>query len=120
LTAVVTPQSPPAPRTVLVVEDARDVREFFADVLEDAGYRVECTESVGDALRLLRTGRRIDVVVADYNLADGTGAELIHQASNEGYLDVELPPHVSLVHKPIDPRELLSLIARALDDVHVA
>lgn len=134
MTSVVTPVSPPSLRTVLVVEDARDVRELFAGVLEDAGYRVECTESVGDALRLLRTGRRVDVVVADYNLADGTGAELIHQASNEGHLDVrvtptlictayryvELPPHVSIVHKPIDPRELLSVIARALDDAHIA
>jgi CheY-like chemotaxis protein len=121
-------------RTVLVVEDASDVREFFKVVLQDAGYRVECAESVEEALRLLRAGPGVDVVLADYNLADGTGAELIHQASNEGHLDVqatatlictayryvELPPHVNILHKPVDPDELLVVIARALGDEHVA
>jgi len=126
--------SSPAPSKVLVVEDARDVRELFARVLEEAGYQVACAESVQEALRVLRAGGAVDVIVADYNLGDGTGAELIHQASNEGYLDVkvtaalictayryvELPPHVSMVHKPIDPRELLLVIARAVREKHVA
>ena len=118
-------------RTVLIVEDARDTREFFAVALEDAGYRVLCADSVRQALELLRAGGRVDVVVADYNLGDGTGAELIHQASNEGHLDVtvtpalictayryvELPPHVAMVHKPIGPNELLVEIARVLGAV---
>jgi CheY-like chemotaxis protein len=122
------PISTPVPKKVLVVEDARDVREFLAAVLEGAGYDVESAESVQEALLVLRTGGVVDVVVADYNLADGTGAELIHQATNEGHLDVmatatlictayryvELPPHVSIVHKPVDPRELLLTIEGAL------
>jgi CheY-like chemotaxis protein len=113
-------------RTVLVVEDARDVRELFARILQDGGYRVECADSVREGLRLLRAGQ-VDVLVADYNLGDGTGPELIHQASNEGHLDmnvtaalictayryVELPPHVTLLHKPIDPSGLLLAVARA-------
>jgi CheY-like chemotaxis protein len=124
-----TPISSPAPRTVLVVEDARDVREFLSVVFEDAGYRVQSAGSVEEALGVLRAGRRVDVVVADYNLGDGTGAELIHQASNEGHLDVkvtatlictayryvELPPRVHLVHKPVNVRELLRVIEGALE-----
>ena len=119
---------------MLVVEDATDVREFFAEVLQDAGYRVECAESVREALGVLRKGRSVDVIFADYNLGDGTGAELIHQASNEGHLDVtvtatlictayryvELPAHVGMVHKPLDAAQLLLVIARALGDEHVA
>jgi CheY-like chemotaxis protein len=114
-------------RTVLVVEDAPDVLDLFARVLRKGGYRVECAETVREALDALRTRQGVDVVVADYNLADGTGTELIHQASNEGHLDVsvtatlictayryvELPPHVTLVHKPVDPGGLLRAIARA-------
>jgi CheY-like chemotaxis protein len=109
------------PRTVLIVEDAEDTREFFAVTLADAGYRVLCAESVQEALTLLRAGGDVDVVIADYSLSDGTGAELIHQAANEGHLDlastpalictayryVELPPHVAIVHKPIGPVELV-------------
>jgi CheY-like chemotaxis protein len=123
-----------APRTVLVVEDAEDVREFFAEVLRSAGYRVECAESVHEALGLLRTCKVVDLIFADYNLEDGTGAELIHQARNEGHLDVattatvictayryvELPPGVGIVHKPLDAAQLLLAIARALGEEHVA
>jgi CheY-like chemotaxis protein len=126
--------SSPASRTVLVVEDARDVRELFSIVLQDAGYRVESAESVEEALGVLRKGRGVDVIVADYNLADGTGAELIHQASNEGHLDVrvtatlictayryvELPPHVSMLRKPVDGTQLLLAVERALGPEHVA
>jgi two-component system response regulator PilR (NtrC family) len=119
---------------VLVVEDARDVRELFVIVLQDAGYRVESAESVEEALGVLRKGRGVDVVLADYKLADGTGAELIHQASNEGHLDVrvtatlictayryvELPPHVSMLRKPVDGPQLLLAVERALGLEHVA
>ena len=114
--------------TILIVEDASDTCEYFAVALEDAGYRVLCAASVREALRLLRSGLAVDAVFADYNLGDGTGAELIHQASNEGYLDVrvtpallctaytyvELPPHVAIVHKPIGPSELVREIAQAI------
>jgi DNA-binding NtrC family response regulator len=117
-------------RTVLVVEDAPDVLDFLATVLQDAGYRVELAETVHEALRVLRAGRPVHCLVADYNLGDGTGAELIHQASNEGHLDtritatlictayryVELPPYVTMVHKPVDPDELLVTIARSLEE----
>ena len=134
LSSYIRPTSSPAPSRVLVVEDARDVRELFAAVLQDAGYHVACAESVQEALRVLRASGRVDVIVADYNLADGTGAELIHQASNEGHLDVEvtatiictayryveLPPHVSMVHKPLDAAQLLRVVARALGEEHVA
>jgi len=115
------PSPAPRTRTVLVVEDAEDTRELFAVTLEDAGYRVLCAESVREALALLRACGAIDAVIADYSLTDGTGAELLHQAANEGYLDlsstpavictayryVELPPHVAIVHKPIGPAELV-------------
>ena len=65
LSSFVRPMSS-ALRTVLVVEDASDVRELFAVVLQEAGYRVECAESVQEALSMLRTGRVVDVMVADY------------------------------------------------------
>jgi CheY-like chemotaxis protein len=114
-------------RTILVVEDVADVREYFAAALRDAGYRVLDVESVHDGLALLRAGRSIHAILADYNLVDGTGAELIHQAWNEGLFDparqpavictaykyVELPPHVVILHKPIDPAELLRALETA-------
>lgn len=114
------------PKTILVVEDAKDTRDFFVVALEDAGYRVLSAASVNQALRILRTEKAVDAVVADYNLGDGSGAALIHQARNEGLLEtrtpalictayryVELPPNVAIVHKPIGEAELLRKIAYA-------
>lgn len=114
-------------KTILVVEDAEDVREFFAATLRDAGFHVLDTESVQEALGLLRAGKTVDAILADYNLADGTGSELIHQARNERLFDaerqaavictayryVELPPRVIMLHKPVDPAGLLCAMATA-------
>ncbi len=121
-------------RTILVVEDAVDVREFLAVSLRDGGYQVLDADSVQQALALLRAGKSVDAILADYNLLDGTGAELIHQAGNEGlfeadrqpavictaYRYVELPPHVVMLHKPIDPEDLLRAIEAAFDSARVA
>ena len=82
-----------------------------------------CAESVRQALSILRA-EAIDVAIFDYNLEDGTGAALVHQAVNEGRLDplttrtiictayryVELPPNVRMVQKPIEPEALLRAI----------
>jgi two-component system chemotaxis sensor kinase CheA len=120
--------SSPKARTIMVVEDSMDTREFFALALEDAGYRVLTAESYDEALRMLRVGNCIDAILVDYNLGDGNGAALIHQARNEGFLEretpalictayryVEMPPNVAIIHKPLEEAELLREIARALD-----
>jgi CheY-like chemotaxis protein len=54
-------------KTVLVVEDDREVREVALAVLEAAGYRVIEAASGDDAHRLLRTcpDLRVDVLFTD-------------------------------------------------------
>jgi CheY-like chemotaxis protein len=54
-------------RTILVVEDDRDVREVAIAVLEDAGYRVLEAASGDDAYRLLlaHPDLRIDALFTD-------------------------------------------------------
>jgi CheY-like chemotaxis protein len=122
------------PTTVLIVEDAEDIREFFAVSLQDAGYRVVCAASVREALGHLRAGTPAEVVVVDYSLPDGTGAELIHQARNEGHFDpkttrtlictayryVELPPYVQILHKPLTPLELVQAVRQPPGTAEVA
>jgi CheY-like chemotaxis protein len=113
---------------VLIVEDTADTRELFAGILAEAGFRIVLADSVRQALGLLRAGTSADVILVDYSLGDGTGAELIHQARNEGHVDaratpavlctgyryVELPPDVTILHKPIEPNELLHSVSIAL------
>jgi CheY-like chemotaxis protein len=54
-------------KTILVVEDDRDVRDVAVAVLEDAGYRVIEAASGDDAYRLLATrpDLRIDALFTD-------------------------------------------------------
>jgi CheY-like chemotaxis protein len=113
--------------TILVVDDSADTRDFITVVATEAGYRVVCAESVRDALSVLRAGVSIDVVIVDYSLEDGTGVALVHQAVNEGRLDlestptfictayryVELPPNVAMLRKPVDPAALLKALRQA-------
>lgn len=114
--------------TVLVVDDDPDVQAQCDAILRCGGYRVVSAASVAEALDLLRAGRRIDLIIADYKLGDGTGSELIHQASNEGLFDahvrpalictayryVEPPPNVAIVHKPINGDDLAQWVDEAL------
>ena len=114
--------------TALVVDDSPDARDFLTVVVAEAGYRVLCADSVRAALGVLRAGVTIDLVIVDYNLEDGTGAALVHQAVNEGRLDplatptiictayryVELPPNVRMLHKPVEPDALLRTIRAAV------
>jgi len=66
-------------RRILVIDDDEAIRETLAQALEDAGYQVDATGDVGDAVALL--GRiRVDVVVTDLVLPGGSGLEVARAA----------------------------------------
>jgi CheY-like chemotaxis protein len=118
-------QAPGVDRTILIVDDTWETRDVYALVFEDAGYRVLCAASVREALHILRAGR-VDVVLSDYSLGDGTGVDVIERATAERLLEgtpvlictshphVTVPRGVSVVHKPISPGELLRAVAERL------
>lgn len=54
--------------TVLVVEDELLVREAIADYLQDCGFRVVEAGNADDAIKMLRTEVRIDVVFSDVQM----------------------------------------------------
>ncbi len=118
------PLQRPTPPTILVAEDDEDMREHVAATFEAQGYRVLAAGSAEEALGLLRR-ERVDVILADYDLPRDTGAALLHQAINEGLIDaatravictgytyVPAPPGVPVIHKPIDPVQLVLEIER--------
>jgi signal transduction histidine kinase len=78
------PSVPEAPRMgrqarrVLLVEDHLDSREFMQSLLESDGHTVEAVRSVEEArLRLGDPQARIDVLVTDIGLPDGSGWDLV-------------------------------------------
>jgi PAS domain S-box-containing protein len=62
-------------RTVLVVDDDPDVRQFLSDSLETLGFRVILTEDGEEGLAALEASKP-DVVLLDFAMPGMTGAEL--------------------------------------------
>jgi EAL domain-containing protein (putative c-di-GMP-specific phosphodiesterase class I) len=114
---------------VLLVDDERSIARAYARSLGAAGFEVVCAYDGGEAAALARQ-RRFDVVVSDITMPQMSGLELL-RAIREHDLDVPFvlmtggPAIESAVRaveygalryliKPIDPRELEEVVARAV------
>ena len=60
-------------KTVLVVDDAEDLRHLLSTVLRGAGYRSEVAEGGNAALDLLDGGLRVDIVMLDVQMPEIDG-----------------------------------------------
>jgi CheY-like chemotaxis protein len=69
---------PRSGRRILLVEDHADTLAAMAQLLEMFGYTVRTADSVASALQVAE-GERIDVVVSDIGLPDGSGLDLMRQ-----------------------------------------
>lgn len=67
---------PTAPRTVLVVDDDRDIRSLTRTFLEHEGYSV-CTSGDADrAAHIFHTSPHIDLLITDYSMPNRSGMDL--------------------------------------------
>jgi DNA-binding NtrC family response regulator len=73
--------------TVLVVDDDNEMRDTLAEVLRMEGIETITAGRVDDALKLVAIHTPA-VVVADYQLPDGTGIDLAHEVKAH---DPEIP-----------------------------
>ena len=125
----------PGRPTVLVVEDDPAVRELFGEALGPAGYGVEASATLPEALAILGRGG-IAVILTDALGADRTGPDLAFFGSLRAVApgvpiilctarpwarDVDAGRHrlVAVLPKPFELDGLLGAIARAVrpDDV---
>ena len=101
-------------RHLFVINDVADVLVTFGAFLADEGFTVLPAATGDEALRLIASDPRIDVLVTDYAMPGLSGAELIGQATQirpflkalviTGYPNAdglaELPPQTSILVKP--------------------
>jgi len=123
-----------AGRVVLVIEDDALAREGLVSLLESWGAVVGVAEGLSTALWHLKQGFAPDVIVSDYRLRDGeNGIEVIRQlraAAGQsipaclmsGDTDPKLmqaarEAGLSLLHKPVRPAKLRSLIRRLTAEI---
>ncbi len=67
----------PVPRSLLLVEDEAQVREFMTQALTAFGYTVTAADSVAQARARLAEPHDFELVVSDVILPDGTGPALV-------------------------------------------
>jgi len=120
-----------AGRHVLIVEDDQETRHMLALVLKNAGAAVSEASS-GAAAELELRERAFDLLVADWNLPDMPGHELLDRIERKhpgvsrrcviitGDLIRRGDPHeaerrgLPLLRKPFRPGELVEAVRRAI------
>ena len=123
-----TVHSAPLTGRVLVVDDHRQARESMADILRQAGHRVECVSSAIEALQTL-DGESFDVVITDLQMPGMSGLDFIRQLERRPHgaqvlmvtayatvaSAVEAIRHGAFdyIEKPFDATRLESLVERA-------
>jgi EAL domain-containing protein (putative c-di-GMP-specific phosphodiesterase class I) len=76
------------PNEVLVVDDDDAVRKMMSRVLTRAGLKVEAVASAGQALEVLRRGRRFETIVTDLMMPEMDGMQLLRFVRQ---LDLDVP-----------------------------
>ncbi len=118
------PESARAGETVLLVDDERGVRGPASEHLRQLGYRVLEAEDGPDALRILSSVERIDVLVTDVGLPSGMNGRQVAEAARQrrpdlpvlfitGYAGSSLPSGTEVVRKPFD----LDTLARQIQAI---
>jgi CheY-like chemotaxis protein/anti-sigma regulatory factor (Ser/Thr protein kinase) len=116
-----------------VVDDEANARELIASVLESYGARVTPFASVGEALELLTSGPRPDVLICDLAMPGEDGFNLIHKLREWEKAHEGVMPAIALtafgriedrtralyagfqmhITKPVEPVEL-AIVVRSL------
>ncbi len=114
--------------TILVVDDAPDIRRLTSDYLTHAGFRVLTAGTAESARRITRT-ERPDLVVLDLGLPDGDGLDVARAIRRTSSLPIimltartdETDTLIGLelgaddyVTKPFSPRELVARVRAVL------
>ncbi|MCM0606241.1 MAG: response regulator [Xanthomonadaceae bacterium] len=110
-------------KTILVVDDEPDLVEILTDRLSLEGFATESASSGNIALKVLES-KKIDVVVSDIRMRDGTGPEMFKKMIEKGlktpvifvtaYAELEndavMKQARAVLSKPFDFNELKALI----------
>jgi PAS domain S-box-containing protein len=118
-----------AGKTILVVEDDRDVREFAVETLAELGYRILVAGDANAALRELER-ETVDLLFTDLGLPGGIGGQQLADEARRRWPDLtvlfttayapnamagRLDPDIDLISKPYTQSNLADRVRRLLD-----
>jgi len=114
-------------RTILVVDDELSVITSLQHFFSGKDYDLLVALNLKEARELwARHGKEIKVLIADFQLPDGSGTDLATQVANESpsvniivmtgfprevvLLPKEIKSRIQVLEKPFSPRELMDLV----------
>ena len=125
---------PDPEKTVLVVDDDPDAREFFVTVLQDHGYATVTARDGVEALKRLEEAVP-DLVTLDITMPEKSGVAVYRKLKEEGrYAGVpviiitgvsddfkhfistrrQVPPPEGYLSKPVEPEQLAGMVGELL------
>jgi len=125
---------PEQQRTILVVDDDPDAREFFVTVLEDNGFSTVSARDGNEAMDRLGEGKP-DLVTLDITMPEKSGVGVYRGIKeDEQYKDIpviiitgvsddfkqfistrrHVPPPEGYLSKPVEPQDLLAKVREFL------
>lgn len=119
-------------KRILCVDDSKDDCDLYGFILSQAGFDVESTQSLSDALQLIDSNQ-FDLYLFDISILGGTGFELLEKVQA---LDSSIPVIIcsadardsireraiqagaqAFLSKPIDVDFLVKMIAKLLTSI---
>jgi CheY-like chemotaxis protein len=118
-----------SPRSVLVIEDDRDLREVIAEILDQGLFRVMQAADGAEALEVLRSSTKLpDLILLDLMMPVMSGMQfraiqrtdprlasipvVVMSAVTEGELKASALQPVAFIAKPTDREHMLAVVAR--------
>src|SRR3982751_2921125 len=124
------PRMPPAPKSILWVDDEVELLESHRIFLREKGYEVHSASNADDALEMLR-GRPFDVMLLDEQMPGRRGLDslrdfqelapnlpvvVVTKSEEDATLREALGANIrDYLVKPINPRQVLTVITRILE-----
>lgn len=68
-----------SPKTILIVDDSRTIREILSTMLQDAGYNVLQAQDGQEAISHLQRQSKIDLTICDIEMSNLNGFEFLRQ-----------------------------------------
>jgi CheY-like chemotaxis protein len=125
-------ESPTGNETILIVEDAEDVRTLARRTLEERGYTVLVARNAAEALEISAVGH-IDLLLTDIVMPETSGPQLVAQYlevrpepaviymsgySDDALVQYELEAAAVFLRKPFSPAGLARIVRDTLDASH--
>jgi len=130
--AVKEPAAVGGDEAILVVEDHDELRSYSVSVLQEQGYAVVVARTAAEALRLLRTSPRVDLLFTDVVLPGGMNGRQLAVAAKQLSPDLKtlfttgyarnaivhngrLDAGIELIGKPFTSEQLARKVRQVLD-----